>query len=126
MSNPAEALMETVLPGLTQNNKENNTTMNNNHLGGAFLKTGTLKAEAQCILSARNGGARIVEGKFGPNLELPLTIEDQDFVLSVPADKGDGKTLQTVFGPVGPEWAGKRVRVFESTFLNRVRVQPIG
>jgi hypothetical protein len=107
--------------------------MTQNHLGGSYLKTGALKPNRdgtsrhiRCVLDNRNGGSRIVEGKFGPQLELPITIEEQQFVVSIPADKGDGKTLQQVFGPVSESWAGKAVDVFESETLDRVRVVPIG
>lgn len=112
---------------------------NENHLGGTYIKTGTLKAnrdgsarQVRCTIDGRKGGPRILparenqHGKFGPALEIPTSIEGQDFILSLPADKGDGQVLQQVFGPVGETWIGKAVLVFESEVLDRVRVQPIG
>ena len=113
--------------------------MTTNHLGGSYLKTGQLKPNrdgssrhVECSIEGRNGGPRIVparesdKGKFGPALEIPISIEGQQFVVSIPADKGDGKTLETVFGPAGESWVGRRVNVYESDVLDRIRVQPIG
>lgn len=110
-----------------------------NHLGGTYLKIGTIKANRDgssrhldLPISARNGGPRILperenqHGKFGAALEIPLEIEGQEFVLSVPAEKGDGKLLRTVFGEDLAAWPGKRIDVFESDVLERVRATPIG
>ncbi len=94
------------------------------HLGGTYLKPGTLKKPAHCTVSARNGGARTVEGKFGLQLEIPTTIDGMEFVLSIPADKGDGKVLRTVFGEDLGAWSGKGVVISDSDVLNRVRIQP--
>lgn len=112
--------------------------MTTNHLGGTYLKTGMLKPNRdgsprtiEVPVSDRNGGARIIperqndKGKFGPALEIPIQIEGQDFVASVPADKGDGKLLRTVWGdPTDNAWSGKRVRIYESEVLDRIRVEP--
>lgn len=113
--------------------------MTNNHLGGTYLKTGQLKPNRDgsnrhidCAIEGRNGGPRVVparetdKGKFGPALEIPVSIEGRQVVLSIPAEKGDGKVLETVFGPVGESWVGKRVDVFESDVFDIIRVVPIG
>lgn len=104
--------------------------MTNNHLGGTYLKTGILKngARVRCIAMGRNGGTRIVperttdQGRFGPALEIPTEIEGQDFVVSIPADKGDGKVLRTAWGDDFASWQGKTFDVYESTVLDRIRV----
>lgn len=104
--------------------------MNQNHLGGTYLKTGILKdgARVRCTVQGRNGGPRIVPerttdlGKFGPALEIPTTIEEQEFVVSIPADKGDGKVLRTAWGDDFASWQGKTFDVYESSILDRVRV----
>ncbi len=105
-------------------NETNQTNVQ--HLGGTYIKPGMLKRPVEVAISARSGGARTVEGKYGRVLEIPVDIEGQQFVGSLPADKGDGKTLQTVFGPIGEAWTGKRIRIEDSAVLNRVRYTPIG
>lgn len=115
-------------------------TDNPNHLGGSYLKTGTIKPNRDgtarhvpCVISNRKGGTRIVperttdKGKFGPALEIPTSIEGQEIIISIPAEKGDSIALKQVFGhDLGEAWAGKTIDVFESEVLDRIRVIPVG
>lgn len=116
-----------------------NTQNTQQHLGGEYLKVGRIKPNrdgsakhVRCVVSGRNGGARVVperktdKGTFGPALEIPTEIEGQEFVVSIPADKGDGKTLRTVFGDDLGAWTGKAFDLYESEVLDRIRVVPVG
>lgn len=102
------------------------------HLGGTYLKPGTLKRETACLIDGRagtvpnhKGGPRTVEGEYGRQLELPVSIDGMEFVVSIPADKGDGLALQKAWGDDLSSWVGKRVLVQESNVLRRIRVSPI-
>lgn len=103
------------------------------HLGGSYLKAdGTLKRPTTCVVDGRAGnvpghpgGPRFVEGKFGQQLEIPTKIDGLDFVLNMPADKGDGAELRTKFGEDLSAWIGRKMQVEESQLLTRIRVQPI-
>lgn len=97
-----------------------------NHLGGSYLKPdGTLKRSVTVVIDSRGGGAREINGKFGPQLEIPITIEGMQFVVGLPANKGDGEELKRVLGNDLSKWTGSPVQVSESAVLARIRVQPI-
>lgn len=107
-------------------NPETQQTNSVKHLGGTYLKPGMLKREAVVPIEGRNGGPRFIEGKYGRQIEIPIKLDGQDFVVSIPADKGDGQALQAAFPANLAEWPGRRISVADSVLLNRVRVQPIG
>lgn len=114
-------------PENTQDHPENTQDRAKNtqdHLGGSYLQVGVLKQPVTVPLDGRNGGSRTVNGKYGPKLELPINIDGMPFIVSIPADKGDGAVLKATFGPDLQSWAGKMVRVSESPSITRIRVQP--
>lgn len=109
-----------------------------NHLGGTYLKPGMMKPNhdgtskhVKAGISGRNGGPRIVparktnKGEFPPALEIPVDMDGQEFVLSMPAEKGDGRAIITAFGPPSEAWVGKALDVSESETFERIRVVPV-
>lgn len=105
------------------------------HLGGGYLKVGTIKPNrdgssqhVKCQISARGGGARVVpaHGKFSEVVEIPVSMDGIPKILSLPSDAGDIQTLKTVFGPSFDAWAGKTVDIWESEVLSVIRIQPVG
>jgi hypothetical protein len=104
------------------------------HLGGGYLKPGILKPnrdgtnqKVRCQISARNGGTRLVpaHGKFSAAVEIPITIDGVQKIVSLPDDSADVQALRTVFGPEYSAWSGHTVEVFESDILEIIRIVPV-
>lgn len=114
----------------THDNPETARPAKGPHLGGTYLKAnGMLKRAATVVIDGRKGtvpnhpgGPRIVEGDYGRQVEVPFTVEGQDFVVAVPADKGDGAALFQAYGDDLTKWVGRRITVQESSVLRRIRV----
>lgn len=109
-----------------------------NHLGGTYLKPGMMKSNkdgstrhVKAGISGRNGGPRILparttdRGEFPAALEIPVDMDNQEFVLSMPAEKGDGRAIIAAFGPPSEAWVGKSLDVSESDVFERIRVVPV-
>lgn len=133
--NPWGLHEETTMNDETTENHETTTTTTTPsgkgpHLGGSYLKAdGLLKRPTTVAIDGRKGtvpnhpgGPRIVEKEFGRQVEIPISIEGQDFVVAIPADKGDGAALFQAFGDDMAKWVGKRITVQESNVLRRIRI----
>lgn len=96
------------------------TKMTDNTGTGRFLKTGMLKKPALATLRGVPTRGRF-EGKY----DLPLSIKEQPFTLSVSAKNPQWSALIGAFGEPAPSWVGATVQVSEDDTFEQMNVVPI-
>jgi hypothetical protein len=86
---------------------------------GRILKHGMLAGAVQAPIRAAPQPSR-----FAGKVDLPLTIEDQDFTLSISEKNPQFEALREAFGPF-PDWVGAVVEVRDGSALKVVNVRAI-
>lgn len=112
-----------------------NQTQTAGPVGGSYLKAGQLKSGKRVQTRIDNRKANKNQETLGPymklnefqnyNLELPVTISDIPFVVSIPEKSHDFQKLREAFGPKLQEWVGATILVGDDEFLEKVRVSPV-
>lgn len=114
--------------------KETRTDMEpNTQSGGTYLKHGTLLAEWQGEIDNRPAGKnRLDPGaflkaseKYGNAYEIPITVSEIPFVVSVPEKSSDAQAIVAKLGSDPKKWTGQRIRVYNDPVLAKVRVKPL-